>query len=177
MTRITFWGSGFGLVLGALLSLISFLVFLSGGNPVGALEFAFLFPSYLLVMGLGLFYFRNYKNKGELVTGHALLMALLINLVGAMTYAAYVYVLFSNSPETLELWREQMVEVWLRTAEGMAQPDIEGGTRAVRATTPGKIASDKLLKVSLMGLFFTLITGIAFRRRLTKRNQKAKGEK
>lgn len=172
MKRIITWGVLFGILLGALLSIMSFIVYLTGGNPVGAFEFAYLLPLYLLVMAGGLFYFRNYKNRGELITGHSLLMALLINLTGAAFYAGYIYLLFSSSPETLEMWRDQMVEVWLRTAEGMSEPDIEGGTRAVRQTRPAKIATDKLMKVSSMGLLFTFVVGVAFRRRLVKRNQK-----
>ncbi|MGF1533813.1 MAG: DUF4199 domain-containing protein [Bernardetiaceae bacterium] len=172
MKKVVLFGLLGGVLLGGLLSASSYAVHLAGQNPVGALEFSFLWPLYLVVMGGTLFYFRNYHNKGELYTGPALLMALLINLIGAGLYALYVYGLFSSSPETLTLWQEQMIAVWERTAEGMAAPDIEGGTAALRQTPPSKIATDKLLKVSVMGLFFTLVIGFAFRRRTQARNQR-----
>ncbi|MEM6299911.1 MAG: DUF4199 domain-containing protein [Bacteroidota bacterium] len=178
MKKVVRWGVTFGIGLGTILTLIVIVLQAVGENPVGQYEFLFLFPLYVAVMASGLFYFRNYKNQGELYTGQAFLFNLCVNLVAALIYATSVWMIFEQHPETLDLWKSQMRAVVERMDDGRTMDvDVEQGMQTVNATKAIHIAQDKFLKTSIFGLVFGLIVGLAFRRRtVTRREQKGKAD-
>ena len=157
-------GLGGGFVLGLLLNLALFGVSFFGKNPLGSLQFAYIFALFVLTMGGALKYFRDYQNAGEQRTWQGIAFASTIGFIGILVYLLGIYVLFSTNIEAFSLYINEVkisIEKMIELAGEKVTQDALEELKTLKVTS---VVWNEAKKLIIINLVFSLLIGVAFRK-------------
>lgn len=157
-------GLGGGLILGLLLNSALFGIAFLGKNPLGSLQFAYVFAFFVLTMGAALKYFRDYQNAGSLRTWQGIAFASTIGFIGIFLYLLGIYFLFSSNTDAFFLYIDQVKISIERMTELAGEEVTKSALEELKTLNVTNVVWNEAKKLIIINLVFSLFTGVIFRK-------------
>ncbi len=169
-TKNILWiGAATGLSLGLLCFSGIFITHLFGEMPLGRFQLAFTLPFFFGCFAGGVYIFREYKNSGMASVREAFTVCLLATVAASLVFGLGVYIFFEQNKPVFEAHKAMLFEFYNRAAQELGKELGAAETQTLKdnlaQTTAASIAQHESFKFLGIGLMFTLIVGLAFKKR------------
>lgn len=157
-------GLGGGLVLGILLNAALFGIAFLEKNPLGSLQFAYVFALFVLSMAGALKYFRDYQNSGTLRTWQGIAFSSTIGFIGVLLYLAGIYILFTTNTDIFSLYISEVKISIERMVEMAGEEVTKQALEELKTLKVENVVWNESKKLIIINLVFSLLIGVAFRK-------------
>ena len=178
----------FGLAAGLTCFIYLVILYAFGANPFGRYKYMYL-GLYAIFFGGALWYFRFKLNNGQLTTGKALGIGLLLNVTASLMYGILLYLwmlmpqfeVIERHQQALEelqknniTYLEEQMEASQKMEDLQAYENLEEQKKDMEIAfekmqqqplTAGLLAVDQTIGLLLIGVFLAFLTALIFKAR------------
>lgn len=169
-TKDSLWvGACTGLMLAGLCFLGIYITHCFGEMPLGRFQLAFTWPLFFCCFSVGVYFFREYRNEGAVSVREAFSICLVATFTASLCFGLSVYTFFELNPEVFDKHQQMLFEFYNRSAKELGKELGAAETATLHqrltATTCADIAQHESFKFLGIGVVFTLIVGLVFKKR------------